>query len=105
MPKQPAPVVGFALAGVVEIAMGISLIAAIGPASIAFFFLVTGVCTVALASQVGKLLRPVADGPGGGSRGAGGGDEPGPSDPDWWPAFEAAFRDHVGKRDAKTLIR
>lgn len=108
MRNQPAPVVGSALAGLLETGAGIYLVASIGTESIALFFLITGVCTLLLASQIGKLLRPSPGAGGGGGRtGEGGpedgddssgGDGPGGTDPEWWPQFEAAFREYDAGR-------
>jgi len=100
MDKQPAPVIGFALAGVLETGAGVFLIASIGPASIALFFLTTGVCTLALASQIGRLLKPVDGGPGGSAFPPDGENDGGPAPTAPWPEFEAAFREYARERQS-----
>ena len=102
MRGQPAPVLGSALVGLAEAAAGIYLVVAIGPAPIALFFVATGICTLTIASLIGRLLKPAAGGgSGGGSFGFGDGDGgPTPTAPEWWPEFEEAFREYARERTA-----
>lgn len=93
MLNLPGPALGAVLAGAAEVIVGLVLISSMGAADVALFFLVSGICTLALAAGLTALLRvePDSDPPG-----RGGGSDPEP--PEWWPDFERDFGRYLRER-------
>ena len=81
------------LVAVGEAVAGGLLVAALGPADIALFFLVSGALTAAISAALRPLLaprRPPDAGPDGSDQ-----DGPDGPSPPWWPSFEREFAEHV----------